>query len=72
MSVIEHDDILEDYLSKRQPGEIVIVQKFDYIQRETTVYGEIGGAVAFPKNRGQIISSNRVPIDHITGNSKPI
>ena len=73
MVVIEQDEVLKNYLSEKLEGEIVIVKKVDYIQRETTVYGSIGGAVPFPKNNGIATRpTTKFIVDHITTNNKPL
>lgn len=66
MEVHDQQDLLNQTLSQCVPGDIVVVKKVDYIERETTVYGNISGGNPFPPAPTLPIQANIQAVNHVS------
>jgi len=65
--VVEQDTVLVDFLSKQNPAAIIIVKAFDYVERNTSIYGSLPGMLALPPV-GEAVVSNEIIVKHLTVN----
>ena len=66
MEVYEQDVILQQMLSACLPTDVIIVKQVDYIERGTTVYGALGGALPLPPAPALPVQANVKAVNHVS------
>ena len=66
LEIFETPDLLQQALSGYLSTDIIIVKKMDYIERGTTVYGGLGGALPLPPAPSLPVQVNVQAVNHVT------
>lgn len=70
--VVEQDILLQDFLSKLDPNQMIVVKAYDYLERQTMLFGSlIPGALPLPSSPGKVVENSFV-IQHLTTQGSPL